>query len=250
MQRDELVRYLDEKLGIHDIDDVSVNGLQVEGSNQVDKVALITDAALSLFQKARAAGCDMIIAHHGIVWGGLKRITGPIRKQLKLLMDSNINLYAAHLPLDAHPTLGNNAQLARIAKLTDVEPFGKYHGAHIGVSGRLTSPSTIEQLARTWQETIGGEPVVLPFGAPEIETVGIVSGGGSSALAEAIAKGLDCFVTGEGRHENHHTALEAGINMILLGHYHSETAGVKAVGRDIEEQFGIETIFIDEPTIL
>ncbi len=83
-----------------------------------------------------------------------------------------------------------------------------------------------------------------------VETVGIVSGGGSSALEEAIDQGLDCFVTGEGRHENHHAALEAGINMILLGHYHSETVGVQAVGRDIEEQFGLETIFIDEPTIL
>lgn len=250
MQRDELVRYLDEKLGIQDMDDVSVNGLQVEGTTDVNKIALITDAALSLFQKAQQEGCDMVIAHHGIVWGGIKRITGPVYRQIKTLINNDINLYAAHLPLDAHPTLGNNAQLAQLANLLDITPFGNYHGANIGVSGRLAHPVSIGQLAKTWQNAIGGTPVTLPFGAARIQSVGIVSGGGSSALNEAIDNGLDCFVTGEGRHENHHTALEAGINMILLGHYHSETVGVKAVGNDLEEQFGIETIFIDEPTIL
>jgi dinuclear metal center YbgI/SA1388 family protein len=250
MRRDDLVHYLDERLGIRDIDDVSVNGLQVEGAAEIRKIALITDAAMALFSKASAAGCDMIIAHHGIIWGGIKAVRGPIYNQIKLLLDNNINLYAAHLPLDAHPELGNNAQLGAIAGLTDTTPFGLYHGAAIGIAGRLPSPLTPEELSDVFVRAIGGTPMLLPFGKARLETVAIVSGGGSSALPEAIAAGIDCFVTGEGRHENHHLALEAGIHVMLLGHYHSETVGVKAVGREIEERFGIETIFIDEPTIL
>jgi dinuclear metal center YbgI/SA1388 family protein len=192
----------------------------------------------------------MIVAHHGIIWGGIKSITGPMYKQIKMLIDNDINLYAVHLPLDAHPQLGNNVLLASTVGLTDISPFGEYHGTPIGISGRLPTPLNPEKLAEKWREALGGTPVVLPFGRDLIETVGIVSGGGSSTLSEAIDRGLHCFVTGEGRHENHHAALEAGINLILLGHYHSETIGVKAVGRELEERFGLETIFIDEPTIL
>ena len=250
MKRDVLVRYLDDRLGIAAMDDISVNGLQVQGRDEVEKVALVTDAALALFNRAKDEDCDMIIAHHGIIWGGIKSITGRVYDQIKALMDNNINLYAAHLPLDAHPELGNNARLAKMVDLEEISPFGRYHGVAIGVSGRLPAPLAPEALAKKWQLAVGGNPVVLPFGNNPITTVGIVSGGGSGALEEAIGSGIDCFVTGEGRHENHHTALEAGINIILLGHYHSETLGVQAVGKELETRFGLETIFIDEPTIL
>ncbi len=250
MNRDELVRYLNERLDIASMDDVSVNGLQVQGAPEVRKVALVTDAAMALYQKAAAAGCDMIIAHHGMIWNSIRSVTGRDYEHLRFLIVNGINLYGAHLPLDAHPELGNNAALAEAAGLEGVEPFGDYHGATIGFSGRLTPPRSREVLASMWQEAVGGEPVILPFGPNTVATVGIISGGGSSLLREAIDKGLDCFVTGEGRHEDHHLAREAGINVIYLGHYHSETLGVKAVGRELTERFGLETLFIDEPTLV
>jgi dinuclear metal center YbgI/SA1388 family protein len=250
MQRDELVRYLNERLNIAAYRDSSVNGLQVEGSREVERVALVTDAALSLFERAAAVSCDMIIAHHGIIWGGLSSITGRTYAQLKLLFDHNLNLYASHLPLDAHPELGNNAELARIAQLTDLTPFGKYDGQMIGFCGRPPRPLSLKELSEIFRAEVGGAPLMLPFGKALIETVGIVSGGGSSSLAEAVDRGIDCLVTGDGRHENHHFALESNINVIYLGHYHSETPGVKAVGRELTEKFGLDCTFIDEPTLL
>ena len=250
MHRDELVRYLNERLDIKGFKDASVNGLQVEGKTEISKIALVTDAALLLFERAAELECDMIIAHHGIIWGGLTAVTGRTYAQLKLLLDRGINLYAAHLPLDAHPELGNNAELASMMGLVDLEPFGEYHGQTIGFAGRLAEPSNPDALAATLQRKIGGTPLVMPFGKQSIETAAIVSGGGSGSLPEAVERGFDCFVTGEGRHENHHVALEAGINVIYLGHYHSETAGVRAVGRELETRFDVTCVFIDEPTLL
>lgn len=250
MHRDDLVRYLDERLNIGAFDDASINGLQVEGKSEIRKIALVTDGAMALYRRAAALECDMIIAHHGMIWGGLPSITGRTFAQVKLLMDCGINLYAAHLPLDAHPELGNNAELAGMAALTDIAPFGRYHGQTIGFSGRLPQPMTPQTLAAVFAGELGGAPLVLPFGKSPIETVAIVSGGGSGSLLEAVDKHMDCFVTGEGRHENHHFALEAEINIIYLGHYHSETPGVRAVGRELESKFDVSCIFINEPTLL
>lgn len=250
MNRDEVVHWLNERLNIAAFKDLSVNGLQVEGRPEVRKIALVTDAALKLYERAAEHKCDMIIAHHGMIWGGLTSITGRVFSQLKALFDAEINLYAAHLPLDAHPELGNNIELARMISLTDIEPFGESHGQMIGVCGKLPAPMRPDDLAAAFSGKIGGAPLVLPFGKSKIETVGIVSGGGGGMLEEASARGLDCLVTGEGRHENHHLALESHLNVIYLGHYHSETAGVKALGRAIETELGLTCLFIDEPTLL
>jgi dinuclear metal center YbgI/SA1388 family protein len=250
MRRDELVQYLNDRLNIAAYKDSSVNGLQVEGTPEVTRVALVTDAALSLFERAAAMSCDMIIAHHGIIWGGLTSITGRTYAQLKLLFDHRINLYGAHLPLDVHPELGNNAQLAEIVGLTEIAPFGRHDGQMLGFCGRLKKPLSIQELSEMFRAEVEGVPLVLPFGKSSITTVGIVSGGGSFAIGEACERGIDCLVTGDGRHENHHFALESKINVIYLGHYHSETLGVKAVGRELFEKFGLECIFIDEPTLL
>lgn len=241
---------MNEKLEVAAVEDYSVNGLQVQGTQTVRKIALATDAALSVYQKAAQAKCDMVIAHHGLVWGGIKAVTGRYYEHIKFLIDHEINLYAAHLPLDANPTLGNNAQLALMLQLDNLKPFGAYHGTRLGYAGTLSTPVTAEALAQTMQREIGGEPLILPFGPKTIQSVGIVSGGGSSTLPEAIENGLDCFITGEGKHEDHHLALEGRINVLYLGHYQSETVGVKALGRDLENQFDVETVFIDEPTIL
>ena len=250
VERDTLVKFLDEYLSTDRIHDESINGLQVEGAEHVSKVALATDAALAVYQQAASHGCEMIIAHHGIIWGGLKRIVGRNYRHLKALLDANVNLYASHLPLDLHAECGNNIELARILGLHDIVTFGSYRGVSLGFAGKLDAPHSLEQLSAKLSGPLATVPLALPFGRRDIVSCAIVSGGGSSALEEAILSGYDCFITGEGAHQNHHMALEGGINMMLLGHYASETVGVKALGRKLEERFGIETVFIDVPTIL
>ncbi|MCP4197510.1 MAG: Nif3-like dinuclear metal center hexameric protein [Proteobacteria bacterium] len=250
VKRDELVHYLDERLQIGSIDDVSVNGLQVQGAGEVSKVGLATDAALAVYKQAASMSCDMLVVHHGIVWGGIRRITDRMYEHIKFLIENDMNLYASHLPLDAHPELGNNAILANIIGLQDTQPFGEYHGMTLGFGGALPKPLSLDELAQACQSKIGGAPLALPFGPTQIKTVALSSGGSSSMLPEAIAGGFDCFIAGEGRHEDHHLALEGKINVLYIGHYHSETVGVKALGQDIASHFKIETVFIDEPTIL
>lgn len=250
MKTRDLVRYLDKRLEIGAVEDSSNNGLQVQGPEEVKRVAVATDAAMAVYQGAAEAGCELLIVHHGLIWRGIERVTGREYEHIKFLLDHGIGLYAAHLPLDLHGELGNNAELARMAGLEAREPFGAYKGTTIGFQGRLPKPMSRESLARTWQEQLGGESLILPFGPDPVRTVGIVSGGGSSALPDAIAAGLDCFVTGEGAHQDHHLAMEAGIGVIYLGHYHSETPGVRAVAGDIAAHFNIETCFIDVPTLL
>lgn len=245
--RDEIVRYLDDRLRIKDFDDASVNGLQVQGAGEVTKVALVTDAALATYRRAAQEGCQMVLAHHGLIWGGITRVTGRDHEHIKFLLDHDINLYAAHLPLDAHPELGNNAVLAAQLEIAGVERFGKYHGVPLGFMGRLPEVATLSDLVARFHKLLGREPTTLPFGPERIETVGIVSGRGG-VLEEAIELGLDCLITGEGKHEEHHLALEGKLNVLYLGHYASETVGVKAVGEDLERRFGIETVFIDVPT--
>lgn len=246
--RDEIVAYLDERLDIGGVADGSSNGLQVAGAAEITRVAVATDAALATYHRAVELGCQLLFVHHGLIWGGIERVAGREREHLKLLLDNELNLYAAHLPLDRHPELGNNAQLAGTIGLTDRQPFGEYRGMAIGFRGTLEQPLSLAEMATRFQAQIGGTPKDLPFGPDRNTTVGIVSGGGSSTMREAIDGGLDCFVTGEGRHEDHHLALEGGINVLYLGHYCSETLGVRAVGRELEEKFGIEATFIDEPT--
>ena len=250
MKTEELVSYLDTRLEIERIDDASRNGLQVQGKKEVHRVAVATDAAMTVYQKAAQAACDILIVHHGLIWGDLRSVTGRNYDHLKFLIEHGINLYAAHLPLDIHDDIGNNALLAKMVGLNHLQPFGTYHGLTIGFSGQLSEPVEREALASMWQEKIGGTPLILPFGKTRIETVAIISGGGSCTLPEAIDKGFDCFVTGEGTHPDHHLAQETGINVIYLGHYHSETPGVKALAAELEARFALETQFIDEPTLL
>ena len=250
IERTTLVNYLDSLLNIKGIADVSCNGLQVEGPAEISRIGLAVDACQGVFTRAAELGCQMVLAHHGIIWGGLKCITGPVYKQVSSLITSNVGLYAAHLPLDVHPTLGNNAVLAHMLNLEDIYPFGEYHGIPIGYAGALPEAMSAEDIGDALQKHIGGTASMLPFGKKLNRTVAIVSGGGSDALPEAIANGIDCFITGEPSHWNHHAALEAGINVIYSGHYNTETVGVRALGNHLQEIFEVDAVFIDEPTLV
>jgi dinuclear metal center YbgI/SA1388 family protein len=246
--RDEIVRFLDERLDVRRIKDKSSNGLQVAGKTDVTRLAVATDAAMATYKRAAAEGCDMMIVHHGLIWGGIQYVTHRNREHLKFLLEHDINLYAAHLPLDMHPQIGNNAILAGQLGLEQTQPFGNYHDEDIGISGKLTVPITAQDIANRFAAHLGGVPKVMGFGPKENRTIAIISGGGGSVFDEAAEMGFDCFVTGEASHEIYHSALEGHVNIVLLGHYLSETVGVRALGKEAADRFGIPMVFIDEPT--
>jgi dinuclear metal center YbgI/SA1388 family protein len=246
--RDEIVRFLDERLDIQKIKDKSSNGLQVAGKTEVMRLAAATDAAMGTYSKAVAENCDMLIVHHGLIWGGIQYVTHRNHEHLKFLLEHDLNLYAAHLPLDMHPQIGNNAVLAKQLRFKKTLPFGKYHDENIGICGELTDELPAKKIADSFAEYPGGTPKILEFGPAKNSRIAIVSGGGGSVLSEAVEKGFDCFITGEISHEIYHLALEGHINVILLGHYLSETVGVRALGEEVADRFGIKLVFIDVPT--
>jgi len=251
IQRFEIVSHLNSLLNIVSIPDVSCNGLQVEGAGEISTIGLAVDACMSVFKKAHEAGCQMVLVHHGIIWGGLTAITGACARNLEFLLRNNMNLYAAHLPLDLHPKLGNNILLAQALGLTDCVPFGRYKGLLIGFQGRATEAMSAADIGkRLLNAGLAGNVSILPFGPEANTAVAVVSGGGSDTLAEAIDKKIDCLITGEPLHWNHHTALEGGINVVYGGHYHTETGGIKALGNHLEKKFGVKAVFIDEPTLV
>jgi dinuclear metal center YbgI/SA1388 family protein len=250
VSRDAIVSLLDKTLRTAEITDRSVNGLQVEGAAEVSKIGLAVDACLEAYEKAHSLGCQMVIAHHGMIWEGIKSVRGPIYRQIEFLVKSGINLYASHLPLDLHPALGNNAQIAKALGLRNLRPFGIYHGEYIGFEGVFSRPVTVKSVSDAVKKAYGGPVTALPFGPQKIKRAAIISGGGTAALPEAVEKKIDLFITGEPDHSNHHLALEGKINVVYGGHYHTEKPGVIALGGFLSKRFGIESVFLDVPTLV
>jgi dinuclear metal center YbgI/SA1388 family protein len=249
MKRDELVAYLDGYLQIETIEDRSNNGLQVEGSEDVERLALAVDAGLAAFEAAAAAGAQMLLVHHGLFWGEPILVTGIHRRRLGQLFGAGLSLYAAHLPLDFHQEVGNNVTLARWLKLEEVAPFGDYKGRPAGMAGRLPDTLPLDRFAAQVAETLG-KPVikVWPFGSPSVRRVAIVSGGASFLLDQVAAAGVDVYLTGEMSHSAYHKARELGLNVVYGGHYATETVGLEALAEHLAERFDLETVFLDLPT--
>ena len=246
-----IVRYLNRELRVREIPDSSRNGLQVRARKKtVAKVGFAVDAAGSTFEKAKRAGVDLIVVHHGLLWKGQRDATGLKKQRIAYLKRNGMSLYAAHLPLDLHPIHGNNIQLAHLLHLEDVRTFGRYHGVTIGFQGELPRARTAKELARSLARSIKARCVVLNGGAKRIRTMGIVSGGGAFALAEAARLSLNCLLIGEGPHHLAHEASELKCTVIVAGHYQTETVGVRALMPIISERFGVKTVFIDNPTVL
>ena len=243
--RDAVVGLLDRTLRIREIKDTSCNGLQVQGAAEVRRVGLAVDACLEAYEKAAAAGCQMVIAHHGLIWTGLTSVSGRNYQHLRFLIEHEMNLYAAHLPLDLHEEYGNNIALARILELSDIQPFGDYHGLLIGYRGVLPQPAAPQEIADRLAAQIGGQPIVLQNGRELVRRVGIVSGGAGDMIEQATAAGLDCYITGEPMHFCYQLSRELGGNVIFLGHYHSEQLGVQALGRLLTEKLGLVSVFLE-----
>ena len=231
--------------------DVSLNGLQVGDENaEVKKVAFAVDACLESFRRTVEEGADLLVVHHGLFWGSPIAVTGAHYNRIKTLIDGKAGLFACHLPLDAHPQLGNNAQMAKKLGLKDVEPFGVYHGKKIGYKGVLETELTLEQIVGKLGVRTDEHNCIIRAGKDKVRTVGIVSGGAAEDVDQAMEEGLDAYITGESSHQTYHPVLEAGINMLSLGHYETETFGVKAVMEYVKEHYNLDVCFVDIPTTL
>ena len=247
MKKTELLAALADKMAIDSFEDYSNNGLQVD-SRRIDirKVVVGVDATLPFFKAAAEAGADLVICHHGISWGdSLRRLTGLNYELVKFLMDHDIALWACHLPLDAHPELGNNAGICAVLGLVDRKPFGEYHGRKIGFSGRLPTPMPRNAFANLVRGKIGRNLHAALFGPETIESVGVVSGGAADMAGQAADEGLDAYLDGEINHTAYILCQQRGLNLFAAGHYATERFGVRALGEWIGRAFGIEQQFID-----
>ena len=244
----DLVNYLDDYLQIGELPDSpdAINGLQVDGAADVRRVAVAVDACLATIAGAALWGADLLLVHHGLFWGPRRSLTGTLYRRFSALVRHRIGVYAAHLPLDVHPGVGNNAQLASALGIEIEGKFGDEHGIPVGVYGALDVDR--DELVARIRKALDVEPKVLPYGLWQTSRVGIVTGGGGTLVAEAAAADIDTFVTGEGPHYTALDAEEYGMNVIHAGHYATETLGVKALAKHLEAEFGVETQFIDHPT--
>ena len=243
----DIVAYLDKELTIGEFPaDSSNNGLQVAGPGRVKKVCCGVDASLEFFEEAARRGADLLVCHHGISWGdSLKRITDLNYGRVAALIRRNMALYACHLPLDAHPVHGNNAQICRALGLVNRRRFGVYEGVEIGFRGELSRAVRYDRFKQKVARRVGANITSMDFGKKTVKTVAVVSGGGAGELAEAGRNGIDVFLSGEPRLSAYAEAQEYGINAVFAGHYATEVFGVRALAGLLKERFGLDTEFID-----
>lgn len=246
----DIVSHINSTLRIAELPDYSnaVNGLQLESrKREVTRIAAAVDATLPVVKKAIATGADMLIVHHGMFWSGLQPWTGSAFERMSLALENQLAIYSAHLPLDVHPALGNNACIARALQLTPHGGFLEYKGMSVGVT--CEAELALDEVVSRFTTALDGGRVHVCAGGPRVtKKIGISSGGSGSEIAAAAKAGVDTFITGEGPHWSYTLAEELGINVLYGGHYATETFGVKALAAHLEQQFGIPWQFVDHPT--
>jgi dinuclear metal center YbgI/SA1388 family protein len=248
-QLKDAIAELDRLLEPERFKDYCPNGLQVPGRPKVAKVATGVSASVELFEAADDEQADLLVVHHGLFWdSGPSAIDLRMKRRLKLLFDADISLAAYHLPLDAHPEVGNNALIARALGAEALEPFALHEGEPIGFIARFPGEGLqADTLFARVEELTARTPLVFDGGPEEVRSVAIVSGGGNDYLGDAIAVGADAFLTGEPTERVMSEARESPIHYVAAGHYATETFGVKSLGELLSERFGLEHVFIDVP---
>jgi dinuclear metal center YbgI/SA1388 family protein len=243
---DAIIGYLDELLDPAGFGDFGPNGLQVPGAPEVSLVATGVSAHRELFDAAAEAGAQLVLCHHGIFWDSHPRAISPtLKHRLQVLFDRDMSLAAYHLPLDAHPEVGNNALICRELGLERSRSFGSHRGRDIGWVGRAADGIPVRDLLDRCRRVFGQDPFVWDAGPEQVRSVGVLSGGGASSFGEAVALGLDAFITGEPAEHSMADAREAGVHFIAAGHYATETFGVRRLGELIGEKFGVEHHFVE-----
>jgi dinuclear metal center YbgI/SA1388 family protein len=243
-----IVDHCETLLGTRRFDDWpgAANGLQVQNQGVVTRLATAVDATLATVRQAVALRADLLLVHHGLFWGPSHPWTAKRYELFGLLWSNNLAVYSSHLPLDAHPRLGNNAQLCAGLGIKGRGPFFLEKGQYIGYQGQLAVPR--DALARRLGRLLGHEPLVVPGGPLRCQRVGILTGAGGAELRRAADEGIDTYITGEGPHWTFGLAEELGLNVFYGGHYATETFGVKALGAHLAKRFHLPWHFIDYPT--
>ncbi len=243
-----IVKHCDRLLRIREIGDYdgAVNGLQVANRGSVTRIAAAVDGTLATVRLAIKANADLLIVHHGLFWSPTYPWTGTRYELLRLLLDHNLAVYSSHLPLDAHPKLGNNALLCAALGLKRPRPFFFSRGQFIGFQGRMKISRN--ELVRRLHRATGAKPLLIPGGKSICECIGVVTGGAGDELKRAPEEGVDTFITGEGSHWTYGAAEELGLNVLYGGHYATETFGVKALAAHLSRKFRVPWTFVDHPT--
>lgn len=224
----------------------ALNGLQVEGPSRVSRVAVAVDASEEVIHGAVAEGAQLLLVHHGLFWDPERRVTGRRFRKLQALLRGGTALYSSHLPLDRHPDVGNGALLLRSLGLEPTHPFGFWKDLPAGWAADTTL--ALNTLVDRVALALHDEVQVIRGGPATVARVAVVTGAGASFLEEAAREGIDTLITGEAPHHAFHDATELGVNLVLAGHYRTETLGVKAVAERLEEQFGLSWVFLDHPS--
>jgi len=248
MKRQKLITFLNEYLKLNDYAriDRSLNGLQVAGEEKdIQQIAFAVDACQETIDRAIASGADMLIVHHGLFWGEPLALTASHGRRVNAMMTHHLDLFAAHLPLDAHMEVGNNVVMAQMLKLTNIQPFAYYKGKSIGVSGELSEALSLDKIAKVLHFT---HPVALDFAGRPLRKIAIVSGEGADDVFDAKEQGFDLLITGETLHRTYHYCEEEKISMLCGGHYETEVYGVKALALLLLNKFQLQVGFIDVPT--
>ena len=244
----DIVKYTDKYLRIRKIEDWpnALNGLQIENSSNVTKIGAAVDVSARVLTKAANQRVDLLIVHHGLFWPGLQSVTGALRRQLKIAFENNIALYSAHLPLDVHPEVGNNTQLAAALGFKKTKSFLEERGELVGLKIRNTLPRAL--LTRKVRRVLRGPIKAFNFGPKETNRIGIVTGAGGSEIYRVAQEKIDTFITGEAPHWAAVAAEELGMNLLLGGHYATETFGVKALAAHLSQRFSLPWEFLNFPT--
>ena len=243
-----IVRHCDQLLRTSSFNDWdgAVNGLQVENRGRVSRIAAAVDGSLATARLAIKLGADLLVVHHGLFWSPTHPWTGTRYELIRLLLENNLAVYSSHLPLDAHPKLGNSAQLCAALKLKNPKSFFVAKGQNIGF--RSSTKISRDELTRRLTRVLGRAPTLLPGGGTICARIGVVTGGAGAELKQAAAEGVDTFITGEGPHWTYALAEELGVNVFYGGHYATETFGVKALAAHLAKKFGVPWTFLDHPT--
>ena len=245
----DITAFLNTFLNLASLPDTSWNGLQVEGGADIEKIGLAVDAGLEVFASAAQENCQLLITHHGLFWDFADpALVGWMKQRVELLQKNNLSLYVAHLPLDLHREVGNNAQLLKILGAVPVKDFFSYHGVTISFIGELSPGLPLNSIASILEDTLHAKLTTLAFGKPQVSRIAVMSGhAGYSTFAEALRHDIDLFIAGDNI-EIYQTAKDAGVNVIFAGHYATETLGVRALGEVLKEKFAVDIAFIDKPT--
>lgn len=245
MQRREFNQLLNTILRPDSIQDFCPNGLQVEGREQIKKIVTGVTASQALIDAAIAHGADTILVHHGYFWKGeAQPITGMKKRRIAALLNHDINLFAYHLPLDVHPAIGNNAQLAQLLDLEILDGLEPVANS-VAVKGRLKIPMSGEQFAQKISTVFAREPLVSLVRDELIETIAWCTGGGQGYIDLAASQGIDAYLTGEASEQTIHSSREQKIDFFAAGHHATERYGIKALGELLAEQHGFDVTFID-----